>query len=109
MDVIGMRAVVGIARAFGMRPPENLRTTTFAADIVTNSLYYSMVAAAGAERALAAGAALGAVAGMGGVLLPPPMPLGDEEVNRTRTTQALVILMYLARGLIAAATYRSLV
>jgi hypothetical protein len=37
------------------------------------------------------------------------MHLGDEEVNRTPATQAWVVTMYLAGGVIAGLTYRSLV
>ena len=108
MNVIGMRAFARLARVFGVKPPKRLRPATFAADLVTNSAYYSLVGAAGPSRAATAGAAIGAAAGIGGALLPAPMGLGDEEVNRTHTTQALVVLMYLGAGLIAGATYRSL-
>jgi hypothetical protein len=106
MDLVGMRAVARITDALDAPRPDNLRTATFVGDVVANSLYYSLVAAAGPREALAAGAILGAAAGFGGVLLPPPMGLGDEEVNRTPATQVLTVGMYLAGGLIAALTYR---
>ena len=108
VDVIGMRAVQKIADAMGVEPPERLRTVTFAADVVSNALYYSAVALKGADSAVVLGGALGLAAGVGGLLLPGPMGLGDEEVNRTVPTQAMTVGMYFAAGLIAGAVYRRL-
>jgi hypothetical protein len=108
MDIVGMRAFARLAGAVGAAPPDNLRAATFVADVAANSVYYGLVGAAGPDRALAIGAALGAAAGIGGVLIPPPAGLGEEEVNRTRATQALVVLMYLGGGLAAGAAYRVL-
>lgn len=108
VDIVGMRALARVVRAGGMEPPEHLRTATFAADLVSNSLYYALTAVGGADRAVAVGAALGAVAGAGAVVLPPPMHLGDAEVRRTPTTAALTFAMYFGGGLIAGLVYRAI-
>lgn len=109
LDVVGMRALARISSAAGVAPPARLREATFAADLAANSLYFSLVGIASARRALPLGAFLGGAAGVGSVLLPPPMKLGAGEVNRTRTTEALTVGLYLAGGLVAALAYRALV
>lgn len=109
VDIVGMRGLARLTRAVGMEPPEHLRTATFAADLVSNSLYYALTAAGGADRALAVGAALGAVAGAGAVVLPPPMHLGNAEVRRTPTTAVLTFGMYFGGGLVAGLVYRAMV
>lgn len=108
VDIIGMRAVAKLARAAGTEPPEHLRNTALAGDLVSNSLYYSLVAAAGPENSIAVGALAGLAAGIGVLLLPPPMDLGDAEVNRTPATQVMAAGMYLAGGLIAGCLYSAL-
>lgn len=108
MDIVGMRGLARLTRAANLQPPEHLRTATFAADLASNSLYYGLSALGGPERALAVGAALGAAAGIGAVLLPPAMRLGDEEVRRTPATSALAFAMYLGGGLVAGLVYRSM-
>jgi hypothetical protein len=108
VDIIGMRAVAGLARAAGRTPPEHLRATTLAADVAANTLYYSVVAAKGPEYALALGSVLGVAAGLGAVLLPPPMGLGSAEINRTRATQVMTAGMYAMAGLVAGAVYSAL-
>ena len=106
MDIVGMRGLARMTRAASLQPPEHLRSATFAADLVSNSLYYGLTAIGGPDRAVAVGAALGAAAGLGAVLLPPPMRLGDEEVRRTPLTSALAFAMYFGGGLVAGLVYR---
>ncbi len=42
VDIVGMRSVAKLARAAGTEPPEHLRSTALAGDIVSNALYYSL-------------------------------------------------------------------
>jgi hypothetical protein len=108
VDIVGMHAVARLARAAGAEPPEHLRNTALAGDLVSNSLYYSLVGVAGRKNAVAAGALAGLAAGVGVLLLPPPLNLGDGEVNRTPATQVMAAGMYLAAGLIAGGVFRAL-
>lgn len=108
VDIVGMHAVRRIASGIGQPPPDHLRTVTFAADLVSNSMYYGLVALGGPRRAVATGAAIGALAGAGAVLLPPPLNLGDAEVRRTAATAALTFAMYFGGGLVAGLVYRAL-
>jgi hypothetical protein len=107
MDVLGMRAVAKSMRAFDQEPPVPLHEITLAGDIVSNSLYYSLVAVGDARTALLRGAALGAAAGLGAVFLPEPLGLG-EQPSRGAATQAMTVAWYLAGGLAAGAAYQLL-
>ncbi len=107
VDIVGMRAVAKIARATGHEPPQELRKTAMAGDLVANSLYYGLVGLGGRRNALAIGAVGGLAAGIGALLLSPTLGVGDAEVNRTRGTQVMTAGMYFAAGLIAGAVYRS--
>jgi len=53
-------------------------------------------------------AGLGIAAGIGGVMLPCPMGLGEEPSGRTNATKGMTVGWYLAGALAAAATYRLL-
>jgi hypothetical protein len=108
VDIVGMRAVAKIARAVGAEPPTELRKTALAGDLVANSIYYAGVAFGGKRNAVLIGAVGGLAAGIGALLLSPPMGVGDAEVNRTTPTQVMTAGLYLGAGLIAGAVYRSL-
>ncbi|HEX8456265.1 MAG TPA: hypothetical protein VF656_03005 [Pyrinomonadaceae bacterium] len=111
MDVLGMRAIAkSLQRGAGQEPPpaDELHTLALAGDIVANSLYYSLVGVGRPRGAVARGALLGLAAGVGAVLLPEPLGLGNEPSARTTETKAMTIGWYLAGGLAAALAYRLL-
>ncbi|WP_338152723.1 hypothetical protein [Rufibacter ruber] len=103
MDILGMRAISKGLHYAGKTPPteERLHTWSLVGDIVSNGLYYSLTGSK--KNALWRGSILGAVAGIGGVVLPGPMGLGTAPSNRTRETQALTIAYYLMAGVVAGA------
>lgn len=109
-DILGMRAIANGFRAAHEQPParEPLHRMALAADIVSNALYYSLIGTAQPTNALLTGAALGTAAGVGGVLLPGPMGLGEAPTTRTPATVAMTIGWYLTGGLVAATVYRLL-
>lgn len=107
-DVLGMEAIEKAADALDASPPEHLRTTALAGDLVGNTLFYSSVGFAGPGQSLLCGALAGIAAG-GGVLALPRLPgLSSAAVNRTRGTQAMAAGMYFAAGLIAGAVHHLL-
>jgi hypothetical protein len=103
MDVLGMRAISKTMKKVGTQPPEGsaLRAWAMAADVVSNSLYYSLAGAG--KDAWLRGSILGAGAGAGAVLLPGPMGLGSDPSNRTNSTRAMTVGLYLLGGVVAAA------
>jgi hypothetical protein len=109
-DVLGMRAIAKIMRSAGQEPPPDreLHKAALVGDIISNSLYYSLVAAGGGRHTWAIGSALGVAAGVGAVTLPGPLGLGTKPSARTPATAAMTVGWYLAGGLAAAAAYRLL-
>ncbi|GAB3534615.1 hypothetical protein GCM10027443_22060 [Pontibacter brevis] len=104
MDVLGMRSISELMQKADLEPPQDkdeLHTWALAGDIISNSLYYSL--AGTGKDAWWRGAVLGAAAGVGAVLLPGPLGLGEEPSNKTTKTQAMAVGYYLLGGLVAAA------
>ena len=108
MDVLGMRALRKLLRkADAPQPAEDtLFTLTMAGDVISNGLYYSMVGTG--RHALRRGLLLGLAAGVGGVVLPGPLGLGEAPSNRTPQTQLMTVAWYTAGGLVAGAIARAL-
>jgi hypothetical protein len=100
-DVLGMEGIEKVSHAAGHEPPRHLRKWAMAADMVSNTLYYSLVGLGSRENAILCGAATGAAAGVGILALPGPLGLGSGAVNRTRHTQIMASGMYFAAGIIA--------
>ena len=110
MDLLGMEAIsLGLKKADQDIPSrETLYGVTMAGDLVSNSLYYSLVGAGRKKRAIYRGAALGLAAGIGGVLLPKPLGLHPEFSSRTPKTAILTVALYLTGGFVAGAVSRLL-
>ena len=108
MDILGMRAIARGFYKMDERPPEEDKLFQYSiiGDILSNSIYYSLTGTG--RKAWLRGATLGALAGVGGVLLPGPMGLGTEPSGRTPQTKAMTIAWYLLGGLTAAALSRTL-
>ena len=107
MDVLGMRALRGAYRQLGVEcgSDQALERQALAGDMVANSAYYSLVGAGSRESVWARGLALGLVAGLGAVLLPRPLGLGDPPNADRRSTQLMTIAWYVLGGLTAAAAF----
>jgi len=106
MDVLGER---GLRKLLGMadapQPDEqSAYYLTLSGDLLSNTLYYSLVGRG--KGAWWRGAVLGAAAGVGGVVLPGPLGLGEAPSNRTPQTKAMTVAWYLAGGLVAAGVSR---
>ena len=103
MEILGMRALkAGFEAADAEVPPRRgLIKLAFGGEVASNTAYYSLVGLARPENAVAVGAALGLAAGLGAVLLPGPMGLGEEPSTRTPGTTAMTVAWYFAGGLVA--------
>ena len=103
MEILGMRAAKAGFEAANIEVPprRELIKETLAAEVVSNSAYYSLVGLVDPEDAIVTGTALGLAAGVGAVLLPGPMGLGEEPSARTPATIVMTVAWYLAGGLAA--------
>lgn len=108
MDVVGMRAIAKSMEKLHEQPPpeEELFKYSLVGDLISNSLYYSLIGTG--RKAWLRGTALGLAAGVGGVLLPGPLGLGAEPSGRTPQTKVMTIALYLIGGLAAAGLSRAL-
>lgn len=106
-DILGMRAIKKIMNKADAEPPadDELHEWALGGDILSNTLYYSLIGLSNPENSLVVGAALGLVAGVGAVELPGPMGLGTVPSKRTPATVAMTIGWYLIGGLTTAAVY----
>ncbi|MBF9142854.1 hypothetical protein [Hymenobacter properus] len=108
MDVLGMRGLRKLlGKAHAPQPDDDtLFDLTMAGDILSNGLYYSLVGSG--KHSVRRGLLLGVAAGVGGVVLPGPLGLGEGPSNRTPQTQAMTVAWYTAGGLVAGAVARAL-
>lgn len=108
MDVLGERGLRKLLGLADLPQPDGdtAYTATMLGDIVSNGLYYSLVGSG--KHSLRRGLLLGAAAGVGGVVLPGPLGLGDGPSNRTPQTKAMTVAWYTVGGLVAGAVARAL-
>ncbi|NIJ53800.1 hypothetical protein [Dyadobacter arcticus] len=104
VDLIGEEALSKSLNALGISSPsrKNLFGLTLAGDLISNSMYYSMVPVGKSKNLIFRGAAYGLAAGIGALTLTKPMGLDDDHVNKTVQTKVLTVAWYLVGGLVAA-------
>jgi hypothetical protein len=109
MDVLGEQGLAKVAHRAGIdaRPDSRLfRAATFAADLASNALVYSL---AGTNRhSPKRGLVLGAAMGAGALLLPGPLGLSVAAARRTKTTAMLTFGLYTLGGVVAGGVGRAL-
>lgn len=110
MDVIGERALSRALAALGRRaPPEQqLFGATLVGEIISNTVYYSLVGAGSRSSWLRRGLLVGLGAGLGAVLLPPRLGLGHPPGEKRPLTPLLTTAWYTAGGVAAAMAMRLL-
>ncbi|HEX8326883.1 MAG TPA: hypothetical protein VF629_05040 [Hymenobacter sp.] len=108
MDVLGMRGLRKLLGKADAPQPDNdtLYGLTMVGDIISNGLYYSLVGSG--RDAIRRGLLLGMAAGVGGVLLPGPLGLGEGPSNRTPQTKLMTVAWYTVGGLVAGAVAKQL-
>lgn len=107
MDVLGMRGLRKLLGQADVPPPDHatLFNLTMTGDILSNSLYYSLIDTG--RQALSQGLLFGVAAGIGGVVLPGPLGLGTAPSGRTPQTKAMTVAWYTLGGLVAGAVGRA--
>jgi hypothetical protein len=101
MDVLGMRALKKVSRWLGVRPAHGrtLYLQSLVGDLLSNSLYYALVAMGRPRHIYLKGVLLGALAGLGAVVLPPYLGLGKRPGRARRSTEFLTVAWYTLGGL----------
>lgn len=104
MDILGMRALSGIMRRFGKKPPPEKRLfrMTMLGDLAANSLYYSLIGTGRGPGVWLRGGLLGLAAGLGAVYLPDKLHLGSWPSARSDETRWMTVALYFFGGLTAA-------
>jgi len=107
MDVLGTRAIRAAHERLGVAPRSDreVERQALAGDLIANSAYYSLIGAGGRESVWARGLALGVAAGLGALLLPRPLGLGDPPHADRLETQVMTLAWYVLGGLTAAAAF----
>jgi len=97
-------------RAAGYEPPRGrvLYGLSLLGELASNSMYYALVGAGRSKRPLLRGAILGAVGGIGAVVLAPLMGLGQQPHRRTPWTQLMTVAWYTLGGLATGAAAEAL-
>ena len=105
MDLLGMRTIDKYLRKANVQPPqgEKLHTVALVGDVISNTFYYSLAGIGKKDQLWLRAAGLGLAAGIGAIVLPGPMGIGDGPSARTPQTKAMTIAWYLAGGLATAA------
>lgn len=109
IEKLGEEATAKTIESLGGEPPEGdrLYATSLAADILSNTLYYSS-AAANKGNPLLAGAGLGVMAGLGAVYLPEQIGLNPDPTSATDARKWITIGMYTLGGIVAGAVIKRL-
>lgn len=111
MDVLGKRALKKAVRWSGGKPARGwrLHRQSLVGDVVSNSLFYALVALGRPKRPYLRGGVLGLLAGLGAVVLPPYLGLGKAPGRARPSTSLLTVAWYTLGGLMAARSTRGLI
>jgi hypothetical protein len=109
MDVVGGRAISSLWRRAGGRPPRGKRLywTSLAADLLSNTAYFSGFFLGRAKRPFVRQTLAGVGAGLAAMILPPLLRLGLAPRSYRRGNRMLTVGLYVLGGLVAAAAFRS--
>ena len=110
VDLVGEEALTKIFKATGHEAPtgNNLYAATLAGDILSNTLYYSLIGLGKPGNPAFRGAVLGAAAGAGALIFTKKIGLRDAPLTRSCRTKWLTISWYLIGGLVAGASISAL-
>ncbi|MCZ4222530.1 hypothetical protein [Pedobacter rhodius] len=103
IDLLGEEALNDSLSIFGkkIKDPDKLYAATLAGDLLSNTLYYSMIGA-GKKHTWTRAIFLGLSAGIGAVELAKPLGLNEGTVARNNKVKTLTILYYLTGALVTA-------
>ena len=103
VDLIGRQLVAQTFLAMNEPPPPDSReyALAMAGDVLSNTLYYSLVGFGSHRRAVLRGLVLGAVGGWAAVKAPEYLDLPEDAVQRHPATKLMTVAWYTLGGLAA--------
>lgn len=110
IDLVGEEALSNVFESLGKKPHAGniLYATTLGADILSNTLYYSLIGLGNRKKIMRRASVLGVAAGVGAIALTKPLGLSDAPLTRTNRTKLLTIALYFTGAIVAAYTIREL-
>lgn len=110
VHLIGEEAIIKVLNAFDRPVPneKNLYQIALTVDVISNTLYYSLIGAGNNKHLFKRGLLMGPAVGIGTVFMPQKMDLNSAPIDRTTKTKFLTVLWYTLGGLAAAATLKVL-
>ena len=105
MELLDMEALSKVLKRINVKAPDedDLLKLTMAGEIVSHTLYFSLVGAGNKKSVWLRGVLSGLFAGITAVALPKPLGLHQALSNRTPQTEIMTIGLYLVGGLAASA------
>lgn len=107
IDKLGKESVNKSLSKLHVKPlkGDSLYITSLVSDVVSNSLYYSMIPNDQSKILWPKSVVYGLVAGFGALVLPEKLGLRSKSVNRTKQTKILTVAYYVFGALVTAAAY----
>lgn len=104
IDLLGEQALQKTVRYFGgnIRDDDELYAATLAGDIISNTMYYSLIASSKSAYIWPKAIAMGLLAGVGAVKLPKPLGLNPKPVAKNDQIKAMTVGYYVFGALVTA-------
>jgi len=102
IDFLGEQALQKTVRYFGgnITDKDELYKATLAGDLLSNTLYYSLIGSGRGKHIWTKAIAMGLLAGIGAVKLPEPMGLNPKSVAKTDGIKLMTVGYYLFGALV---------
>jgi len=104
IDFLGEQALQKTVRYFGgnITDRDDLFNVTLAGDIVSNTLYYSVIPGGKPQHLWIRAVAMGLMAGVGAIKLPEPLGLNPKPVAKTDAIKVMTVGYYVFGALVTA-------
>ena len=104
IDSLGEEALQKSLKQFGttINDPDTLYAATLGGDLVSNSVYYSMIGMGDRRNMWSKATVLGLAAGIGAVTLAKPLGLNPQPVAKNTQVKLLTVGYYLFGALVTA-------
>ncbi len=104
IDLLGEEALQKSLNQFGtaIKDPDTLYAATLGGDLISNSVYYSMIGMGNPKNIWPKAVVLGLAAGVGAVTLAKPLGLNPQPVAKNTQVKLLTVGYYLFGALVTA-------